>query len=317
MNSKPASFQLEKNFPGTFIVQGVLGGVVGGFVAALIAGIAWGDNNFFATVQLVYLTFFYGAIIGMIKATFMFGVVRLTGIQYRAITRVAATSILACLVIAVMGWQLNFDKKFLWGSLISALTVGIPVALLVGSRVKPWELFTFGSMAGVEVDHPSWSRSILVTLSTLPLRFMSIAAIAALLLYFAPQVGKAHNFDDVLVMTLVLSIGVFYPLFSAYMTFRSPRKKVLVVLGILLNFPITLIGLIACREYLERASKEPLIVTMICGSFILAWVSFLIARLSVKSSATQRISSMPVEQLCNLGHECLGSRFAEWQQRVA
>lgn len=148
MNSKPGAFQLEKTVPGTFLMQGGLGGVLGGYVAALIGVIVWRETDLVRMLWLLNATVLYGAIIGVIKATVMWGVVRLTGIQHRAITRVATTIILACLIVAALGWQFDLDEDFLPGCLVASLSVGIPVALLVGSRLKPWETFTFGSFVG-------------------------------------------------------------------------------------------------------------------------------------------------------------------------
>ena len=321
MNNKPGSFQLEQTIPGAFIAQGLFGGALGGFVAAYIAAIAWKENNFLMTVDLTSLAVFTGGIVGMIKATLMRGLVLLTGIKYRAITRVATTSILTCLCVAVAGRQLNFEEKFLRGWLIWSFAVGIPVALLVGSRVKPWEIFTFGSIAAGEVDHRSGSRSILATLGTLPLRFLSITATVLLILYLPPEFARSSSVGEVFLVILFLGVAGFYPIFSAYLTFRSPRKIILVVIGVVINFPIFLIWLIAFREYLQTSSEKVLsIYVAISSSFLLAWVIFLIARLGAKLSPAPSLSISSNKSIAaapSLDHQCLGSRFAEWQQRVA
>jgi len=321
MNNKPGAFQLEKSVPGTFLMQGALGGVLGGYVAALIAAIAWNEDNFVMTLDLTSLAVFTGGIIGVSKATLMWGVVRLTGIKYRAVTRVASTSILASLFVAVVGRQLEFDEKFVRGSLVWALSVGIPVALLVGSKVKPWELFTFGSIATGEVGHRSGSRSILATLGTLPLRFLGIFAPALLLLYFTRGFARAHDIDDVLALILVVSVACFYPLFSTYLTFRSPRKIVLFVLGVIINFPMILVWVIAFRLYLQPRPHEVVFINVvISSSFLVAWLIFLIVRLGVKLSPVPSLSissNKSIADAPNLDNQCLGSRFTEWQQRVA
>jgi len=321
MNSKPGSFQLEKRVPGTFLMQGFLGGVLGGFVAAIIAGIAWPDNNFVMTLDRTALAVSTGAIIGIIKATFMFGVVRLTGIKYRAIMRVTTTTILAALFTAVIGRQFNFDEKFLRGCLIWSLSVGIPVALLVGSGVKPWELFTFGSIAAGDVYQRSGSRSIPATLGTLLLRFLSITASAILALHFVSLYTRVDNFNHLMRVTLFLCVAFFYPLFSAYVTFRSPRKIVLLVLALVINFPITLVFAVAVHFYLQADGDESLsIITVVSGSFVIGWAMFLVARLGTKLSPTPSLSIISNKSIAaapNLDHHCLGSRFVEWQQRVA
>jgi len=320
MNNKSGAFQLEKSVPGTFLMQGALGGVLGGYVAALIGAIAWRKTDFVRTLELTNLTVFTGAIIGVIKATLMWAVVRLTGIQYRAFTRVAATSILASLIIAVLGRQFDFDENFLPGCLIWSLSVGIPVALLVGSRVKPWEVFTFGSIAGATVNKQSPASNILRTLLTLPLRFMSIGAIALLLLYATPKI-EVYDIDRILLVTLFLTVLLFYPLFSAYLTFRSPGKIALFVLGLVSNFPVILLSVACYRDYLRNPrSGEPLFNLLVCSSFIVAWTIFLVARLSAKTNPAPSLNIVDRKSIAyakNLDHECLGSRFTEWQQRVA
>jgi len=320
MNNKSGAFQLEKSVPGTFLMQGALGGVLGGYVAALIGAIAWRKTDFVRTLELTNLTVFTGAIIGVIKATLMWAVVRLTGIQYRAFTRVAVTSILASLIIAVLGRQFDFDENFLPGCLIWSLSVGIPVALLVGSRVKPWEVFTFGSIAGATVNKQSPASNILRTLLTLPLRFMSIGAIALLLLYATPKI-EVYDIDRILLVTLFLTVLLFYPLFSAYLTFRSPGKIALFVLGLVSNFPVILLSVACYRDYLRNPrSGEPLFNLLVCSSFIVAWTIFLVARLSAKTNPAPSLNIVDRKSIAyakNLDHECLGSRFTEWQQRVA
>jgi len=320
MNNKSGAFQLEKSVPGTFLMQGALGGLLGGYVAALIGAIAWRKTDFVRTLELTNLTVFTGAIIGVIKATLMWAVVRLTGIQYRAFTRVAVTSILASLIIAVLGRQFDFDENFLPGCLIWSLSVGIPVALLVGSRVKPWEVFTFGSIAGATVNKQSPASNILRTLLTLPLRFMSIGAIALLLLYATPKI-EVYDIDRILLVTLFLTVLLFYPLFSAYLTFRSPGKIALFVLGLVSNFPVILLSVACYRDYLRNPrSGEPLFNLLVCSSFIVAWTIFLVARLSAKTNPAPSLNIVDRKSIAyakNLDHECLGSRFTEWQQRVA
>ncbi len=319
MNSKPGSFQLEKTVPGAFLMQGLMGGVLGGFVAAIIAGIAWDKNNFVMTLDLTALAVFTGGIIGLVKATLMWGIVRLTGINYPAISRVTTTSILATLFTVVIGRQFNFEENFLRGCMVWSLSVGLPIALLVGSGVKPWKLFTFGSIADGDVYRRS-GRNILATWGTLPLRFMSMAAIALLLLYITSQY-RWVGLDDFLVMILFMSIVVFYPAFSAYVSFRSPRKIVLLILGLVINFPVTLIWIIAFREYLkERPDRYSFMFAGISSLFIVAWVIFLVARLSVKVNRVPSLSisnNKSIADAPNLDHQCLGSRFVEWQQRAA
>jgi hypothetical protein len=320
MDRKQVSFQLEKTVPGNFLMQGLLGGVLGGFIAAVIAAMGSYEKSFVMKVELASYGVLAAGILGIITATLMWGVVRLTGIQYGAITRLAATSSVLFLSVAVIGRQFNFDETLLRVWLMRALIMGIPVALLVGSQVKPWELFTFGSIPVGEVERRTGSRSILATLGTLPLRLMSIGAIALMLLHSTTQFATAHDAYQVLGMSLLLSIFCLYPLLGAYVTFRSPRKVDLLLLGIVINVPVILLGLLTYLEFVRYKSNDSLYFIVICSSFIGAWVIFLIARLGAKLSPVPTLNIFNNKSIVaapSLDHECLGSRFAEWQQRVA
>lgn len=321
MDLKRVPFQLEKTVPATFLMQGLLGGLLGGFLAALIAVVAWDEDNFWATLQLATIGMYTGAIVGVIKSALIWGAYRITGIRMIAITRVTATSIVTALFIAVVGRQLEFDEKFLHGCLVWALTVGIPVALLVGSSVKPWEIFTFGSIAtGDAFDRRYGSRNILRTLCTLPLRFLSIGFLAFLLLVLVSQAKDAHLPGEILGGFLFFVIAGAYPFFSAYVTFRSPRKTVLLASGVILNIPIALIGLFYFGLY-DKAywlGEFPLFVSVLCGSFVATWLIFLIARLTVRINPAPSLSindNKSIADAPNLDHQCLGSRFVAWQQR--
>jgi hypothetical protein len=154
MYRKQVPFQLEKTVPGAFLTQGLLGGVLGGFVAAVVGAIVWGINDLGSALQLLYLAVFISGITSVIKATVIWGLYRLTGFQMRAVARLAVASIGSSLFVAFLA-LLEFEGKFLSGCLIWLLFVGTPVALLVGSRVKPWAIFTFGGVTARKVNQRS------------------------------------------------------------------------------------------------------------------------------------------------------------------
>lgn len=320
MYRKQVAFQLERTVPGTFLMQGLLGGALGGFVATIVAEFAWDPTDFWQELGFAIIAIFISGITGVIKAAFMWGVYRLADIQLRATARVAVTWSVSALFVGLLGF-IGFEGKFLSGCSVWLAVVGTPVALLVGSRVKPWEIFTFGSIAAGEVDQRSGSKSVLATLGTLPLRFLSITASAGLALYFASLYTKVYDFNGVLRVTLFLSVAGFYPLFSAYVTFRSPRKIILFVLALVMNFPITLVFVSLVRLCLGTFADESVFVTTaISGSFILAWGIFLIARLGAKLRPAPSLSITSNKSIAaapNLDHQCLGSRFSAWQHHAA
>jgi len=320
MYLKQVPFQVEKTVPGTFLMQGLLGGMLGGFFAALIAIIAWNEDNFWGALNLGIAGVCTGAIVGVIKSILIWGVYRLTDTRLTAVARVSGTTIVTALFIALLGRQFNFDESFLPGCLVWALSVGIPVALLVGSSVKPWELFTFGSIAAEDdLDERSGSRSILRTLCTFPLRFLSIGTLAISLLYVALEARNVHFPGEIPGAFLCFFIVGVYPLFSAYVTFRSPRKTVLIACGVIFNIPVALVGLFSYGAY-DKAhwlGELPLIISAYCGCYLIAWLIFLVARLSLKVNAPSLNINKSIAAAPNLGHHCLGSRFVEWEQRVA
>ena len=81
------------------IIQGFGGGLLGGF-AYLVLLFSQGDGH--SLSKAIYLAPVYmlaGAIVGLIKATIMWGIYRLTGIRLRAIARVSVASIVSTLLV--------------------------------------------------------------------------------------------------------------------------------------------------------------------------------------------------------------------------
>jgi hypothetical protein len=87
----------------------------------------------------------------------------------------------------------------------------------------------------------------------------------------------------------------------------SEDKKICFGLSIIQGFAGGMLG------------EMPLIVSKFCAAFVIVSMIFLIARLSVKidpSASRSIIDRKSIEHVKNLDHDCLGSRFAEWQARV-
>jgi hypothetical protein len=139
-------------------------------------------------------------------------------------------------------------------------------------------------------------------------------------LYLIAHLQPIHSVSKIVEAVLSFLLMSAYPAFSAFVTFRSPRKIVLTAFGVIINIPVALVGLFYYGLY-DKASwmgEFPLIISAFCGTFVAAWLIFLIARLSVKVSPDPSLSSnKSIADAPNIDHECLGSRFAEWQQRTA
>lgn len=310
------SFQLEQTVPGSFFFQGLAGGMLSGFIFALTIPF-WAQNRLHPS-WVISLTLFYmtiGAVVGVVKATFMWGAYRITGFQIRVLTRVAATTICIVVIGGLIYYKAGItdNEQFAIGVAIAWLSA-LPVSLLVGSRVKPWEFFTFGSIAASNGTRIG-SRSVLATLGTLPLRFLSIFGLVVWSLTF---VCMRFTETDVIGDELLITVPIIYLLVSTYLTFRSPRKLFLLVIGILINVPTAFLFYLSYEINFkdDRYGEEiPMAVNM-TGEFLLAWVLFLVARLCVGL----RTRTMPVRPPVvfyphkESEHHCLGSRFSEWHE---
>ena len=317
MQSK--SFQLEETVPGSFFFQGIAGGMLSGFIFILTIAL-WVQENPAANwvIPLTPVYMIMGAIVGVVKATLMWGAYRVTGLHIRVSARVAATTICIGLISGFIYYKAGITDvgQFGIGVAIAWLTA-LPVALLVGSRVKPWEFFTFGSIAsnGTRIG----SRSVLATLGTLPLRLLSIFALGVWILTF---VCRNEHVTSPVDLRIVFAVPLLYLLVSAYLTFRSPRKLFLLIIGILLNVPAAFLFYLSYQIDFDgyRWREEIPMAVNWSGTFLVAWVLFLAARLCVGL----RTRSVPVrrEPLVfyphkESDHHCLGSRFSEWHERVA
>jgi hypothetical protein len=323
MRTRNLSFQLEKTLPGVFLLQGWFGGIMAGLV--YVAAICfWQSDKFTDAVFMSPYFFILGSFAGVFKSIVMWVPYSLIKIQVRPVTRVVITSIgtgvFAFLLALKFGYGLERpNDTAAW--VLTLLVGGLPTAILVGSRVKPWELFTFGSIAvgDSRTGGRVGSKSVLATLATLPLRFLSLIALALWILAGACKVDPNQG---IIGPAIVFFIPFIYLLYSAYVTFKSPHRVLLLVSCIALNLPM---GLITCYAYIIKPGSYLFTEALpyVCGigsAFLLAWAIFLVARLT---APTQRlIRETDLQEVLKSGgshldHHCLGSRFMEWQERHA
>jgi len=314
-NSEPKKIRF-----GLSIIQGFAGGMLGGYAYLVVCFSQNSERKLdsaISTLPAYLLTF---AIAGGLKATFMWCIYRSLGRTLPPLARLLTSTFLSPLVLVLT--LLYLESSLLSLFLIPVLCLGIPVSLMVGSSAKPWELFTFGSIAAGEVDHRVGSRNLLATIGSLPLRFLGIGIVALLLLSLISGMKPIDSVNQFVAVFLALVFVGAYPAYSAYVTFRSPRKIVLTACGVIFNIPIALIGLYSYGLYKEPQwlREFPLFISAVCGSFLVAWLIFLVARLSVKVNPALYLTisrNKSIADAPNLDHQCLGSRFVEWQQRVA
>ena len=304
------SFELEETSPGTFLLQGLLGGVVSGLVYT-VALCLWEPPRKFINV-LIWAPFIsvFAGILGVLKSILMWIPYRFAKVQPGAVTRVGLTSIATSIFAVSIALLFNYrDPNKLTAWVNTLLVGGLPTAILVGSNVKPWELFAFGSIDEQRL------RSVWGALGTLPLRFLSLLVFALWTLYVVCWISVEKWWANAAI--LVFLPPAFYLLVSAYLTFKSPHKVVLFVIGLVLNLPVGIVVRISYEVVPYRTFETPLYVFTISTSLLIAWLVFLIARLSVRTSNAP-LSILAPDATTRAGeveHHCLGSRFMGWQER--
>ena len=313
MRTKHFSFQLEETVPGLFLAQGYLGGILAAVVYTAAMGV-W-DEHFTLIDALVMCAVLSIAtsVAGAIKSVIMWAPYGLTKVRVRAVTRVVVTSIITSLLalnVALLHGYNRPEDLLAW--VLSCIAGGLPTAILVGSRVKPWNLFTFGTLAGER------RRNVWGTLGALPLRLMSVLALVVWCLYFACQIAKqTERFYFTVAFVAVAS----YLGLTVYLTLRSPDKLLLAAAAVVANVPLVAIGYFAfvVHKFNPAVGEDGFYICVLCASFVAAWVVFLAARLTMPPEVIPQIilSSTYPMQIEQRDHDCLGSRFVEWQHRVA
>ena len=163
----------------------------------------------------------------------------------------------------------------------------IPTSHFVDS-LNPWKLFTFGSI--VVDDQRVGSKSILATLGTLPLRFLSLVGLIAWILRYS--FGPDPDWEPFISSELngiVFVHNAIYLAVSAYLTFRSPRKVVLPALGLLLNLH-GFFAFLLFLNYTRTHSPKGWMISVICATFLIAWVLFLISRLAAPTNEVKPLT---------------------------
>jgi hypothetical protein len=285
MKQADSSFELEKLVPGAFVLQGVMGGMLGGFVWVL-ALILWStEPNYMEMVSIIPQTVFLGAIFGAILATVIWithsGSDLRTGAGMRVVLMINIVGVIAIFLGKFS--ELIKDGHFPTWVMVS-LVSALPTTLLVGSRVEPWALFTFGSITGIrnKVQTRMGSQNVCATFATLPLRFLSLTVLAVWIMKFSCE--RKPDADPMSSAIWFLT-PIVYPALSAYVTFRSPRKLTLLMIAIGINLPH---GLISTAAFANSSNTSwidqlPQNVNFICLAFTVTWALFLIARLSVQT----------------------------------
>lgn len=307
------SFQLEQTVPGAFFFQGIAGGMLAGFMVSLAAALLSERPHRSWLIPLTPIYMLMLSLPGVLMAALLWGTYRLTKVHLRVAARVAITTV--C-IGALTFWIATNDKNLTQTDYVVGVSVAViaalPTALLVGSRLKPWEFLTFGSIANAAGR--SGSRSVLATFGTLPLRLVSLLALGYWTLLHA---CKRDTDIDAVDIAVVFGIPAVYLLYTTYVSFRSPRKIVLLVSALAINVPVAFIAFYTDTVDVEGRWWGEAFLTIRDWSttFLIAWGIFLAARLSVRAKTIVEVNPLPALQsdFHNSNHHCLGSRFLEWR----
>ncbi len=143
-----AHFNSKLTYPGIFLLQGWLGGILGGYILMVSICLLNESADLLFAVNWMPLFVIPLSILAVVKATILWAGYRLTGIQLGPLERVVATIFCVSLIAILIAFQLKLEEAYQLAALLGTLVLtSLPTALLVGSRFKPWELCTFGSMA--------------------------------------------------------------------------------------------------------------------------------------------------------------------------
>jgi hypothetical protein len=134
--------------------------------------------------------------------------------------------------------------------LIAAALVSIPTGSLCGSSIRLWKMFSFGTVM-VRSTEFKWrvsSANRFATAAMFPIRFFSVLGLTIWSVIITCLWQTRHDSSGFLTGSDFI---VVYLLLSLYLSYRSPRHWILIVISCLLNLPIT--GL-AAWAYVQTAS---------------------------------------------------------------
>jgi hypothetical protein len=310
------SFELEQTIPGLFLLQSAAAGIIVGFFLMVWGMLAISTPyRFLLIIYTPFAMLFCIAVCGVL-ATAIWIPAKVFALRMRMPARVCAIIILLSLLSVLLYFfqgSPSFENVADWAA--GALLIGVPTGTLVGSRVRPWRVFTFGTVAikkGKRI-YEGTSESKLALLATLPLRLVSVCglALSILILAFAWQ----QRGNDLLPMLLGCAPSIYFAA-GAYLSLRSPRPWILLTLAFVINLPVIVMAAycfaIPRGGYMDGL---PLLMAIVYSSFVLLWAICIAARLYAPLVTTQPV--MPIfvgrDEPQNQRHMCLGARFSEWE----
>jgi hypothetical protein len=203
-----------------------------------------------------------------------------------------------------------------------AICFGTPTAFLVVSKIRPWKVFTFGTVTinnGYRTSRET-SSNVFALLGSLPLRVLNIYLLVLTILIEATLARDFYSdFKWERSQSIAAAIAIFiifYLISGIYLSYSTPRTSVLVALVILFNTPT--IGF-AIWLYSKRTNgiEGPgfLVAAIILMEYLMLWALCLASRISATKLIRRQIQLAQFAVVNE--HHCLGERMAFWQQECA
>lgn len=316
-------FELEKIYPGFFVLQSLIAGFITG--ALLFLYIAFqvdlrvGPPRSFLEICVIFV---FCASLGIIPGAVLGTTIRflswLCNLSMKVLTRlvlVMGLNIGFCLLFAHISYNLYFwpnRYRYFFVALLAAL----PTALLVGSNAFR-ATFSFGTVRSGKSRVTSESKLALVAM--VPLRILCVVGLAiwcAVLphyWHYFVEVRQFLHFDNVaeIYVGITCFLGI-YLLLALYLSYRSPRPVILISLSFLLNIPLTAMAVFAymSQQTVFEGLTKPFAIT--CLSLAFSFAVCVAVRAAV-SIVDEPIVEGGREQKVIYETTCLGTAYQSWQ----
>lgn len=321
MRTKSLPFQLEQSTGGAFAVQGLAGGMILGFIFTVAMLIAYPDRNNLLIVFYIYPIMAVTGLFGLIKSLPFGAMYHVWGIRMRAPMRIASGTISLTLLASYFSYQQYDDDPWLLPTIAGwCFLLSLPIALLVGSRVRPWEIFTYWRVTFRKhgIKERLRSKGSLAILGVMPLRLLSLGGLG---IWIVATAGSWFvDEKDVTESVLFYVVPITYLVMSAYVTFRSPTRFVLLAIGLVANLPISFMCLFGYTIFPEGYwnNETPTFLAIADAILICAWVALVTTRFSIKAEHFLPLDARAHSKVgTRHNHDCLGSRFLEWREHAA
>lgn len=309
--AKPGGFELEQRFPGTFILQGAFAGLLVGYLLLTLYALSLSAaQEILGWLIFVVLVMGVTTILSIPIAVLIWLPARFLRFEMKVPGRILVAFLAATIPFFVLA-LITHDTPGLVIAVVAGGVVGVAVGMLVGSRIRPWGFLTFGSIviSGKLGSRRITSRSILALLGTIPLRLVTILLLLVSLWALEWCLWQEYDTAESAFVAYLL----IYSASSAYLSFRSPRRWILIAQGALLNLPIVLLVLYCYLQALASYANYQFLVAASVGTILPAlWFLCVVSRTTIQVPTWP----MPLNESEGRLMMCLGEQFSNCEQTL-